>query len=160
VVVMNWSSYYDSAITPHGRAPPSRKASEKYRAYAAINSQIAAFCGLQPAGRVRHASSRGRLRHNKTRSSSVSKEFPVSLATASEHAAVGLPWAAFAGSFAARNLLGEADEDYKKYYRYFSNRRHFAFPSGLVKIIGKPLVFSLSKQLGEVLSGRSPPQAR
>ena len=57
---------------------------------------------------------------------------------------VGLPWAAFAGSFAARNVLGEADEDYKKYYRYFSNRRHFAFPSGLVKVIGKPLVFSLS----------------
>jgi hypothetical protein len=62
---------------------------------------------------------------------------------------VGLPWAAFAGNFAARNMLGEADEDYKKYYRYFSNRHHFAFPSGLVKIIGKPLVFSLSN------SGRS-----
>ena len=57
---------------------------------------------------------------------------------------VGLPWAAFTGSFAARNVLGEADEDYKKYYRYFSNRRHFVFPSGLVKILGKPLVFSLS----------------
>jgi gamma-glutamylputrescine oxidase len=39
---------------------------------------------------------------------------------------------------------GEADEDYKKNYRYFSNRRNFAFPSGLVKIIGKPLMFSLS----------------
>lgn len=50
----------------------------------------------------------------------------------------------FAGSFAARNVPGEADEDYKKYYRYFSNRRHFALPSGLVKIIGKPLMFSLS----------------
>lgn len=58
--------------------------------------------------------------------------------------AVGLPWAAFAGSFAARNVLGEADEDYKKYYRYFSNRRHFVLPSGLVNIIGKPLMFSLS----------------
>jgi gamma-glutamylputrescine oxidase len=57
---------------------------------------------------------------------------------------VGLPWAAFTGSFAARNVLGEADEDYKKYYRYFSNRRHFVLPSGLVKIIGKPLMFSLS----------------
>jgi hypothetical protein len=52
--------------------------------------------------------------------------------------------AAFAGSFATRNMLGEANENYKKYYRYFSNRRHFAFPSGLVKIIGKPLVSSLS----------------
>src|SRR5215203_2808610 len=57
---------------------------------------------------------------------------------------VGLPWAAFTGSFAARNVLGEADEDYKKYYRYFSNRRHFVLPAGLVKIIGKPLMFSLS----------------
>ena len=26
---------------------------------------------------------------------------------------VGLPWATFAGSFAARNILGEADEDYR-----------------------------------------------
>ncbi|HYI26575.1 MAG TPA: hypothetical protein VD863_01880, partial [Bradyrhizobium sp.] len=58
--------------------------------------------------------------------------------------AVGLPWAAFSGSFAARNVLGEADEDYKKYYRYFSNRRHFVLPAGLVNIIGKPLMFSLS----------------
>lgn len=57
---------------------------------------------------------------------------------------VGLPWAAFAGSFAARNILGVADEDYKKYYPYFSNRRLFAFPAGLAKIIGKPMLFSLS----------------
>lgn len=57
---------------------------------------------------------------------------------------VGLPWATFAGSFAARNILGEADEDYQKYYPYFSNRRHFALPSGLASIIGKPAVFSLS----------------
>lgn len=28
---------------------------------------------------------------------------------------VGLPWACFAGSFAARNVLGIAGEDYKKY---------------------------------------------
>ena len=58
--------------------------------------------------------------------------------------AVGLPWAAFSGGFAARNVLGEAGDDYKKYYRYFSNRRHFALPAGLVKVIGKPLMFSLS----------------
>lgn len=57
---------------------------------------------------------------------------------------VGLPWAAFAGSFAARNVLGEADEDYAKYYPYFSNRRHFVLPVGLAKIIGKPALFSLS----------------
>jgi gamma-glutamylputrescine oxidase len=57
---------------------------------------------------------------------------------------VGLPWAAFAGSFAARNILGDGDDDYKKYYPYFSNRRHFALPSGLAKIIGKPALFSLS----------------
>lgn len=57
---------------------------------------------------------------------------------------VGLPWAAFAGSFAARNVLGVGDEDYKKYYPYFSNRRHFVLPIGLAKIIGKPALFSLS----------------
>ncbi len=57
---------------------------------------------------------------------------------------VGLPWASFAGSFAAQNILGTAGEDYKKYYRYFSNRRHFSLPSGLAKIIGKSLVFSLT----------------
>jgi gamma-glutamylputrescine oxidase len=57
---------------------------------------------------------------------------------------VGLPWAAFAGSFAARNVLGEADEDYEKYYPYFSNRRSFSFPAGLAKVIGKPALFSLS----------------
>jgi gamma-glutamylputrescine oxidase len=57
---------------------------------------------------------------------------------------VGLPWAAFAGSFAARNILGSGDDDYKKYYPYFSNRRHFVLPSGLGSIIGKPALFSLS----------------
>lgn len=57
---------------------------------------------------------------------------------------VGLPWAAFAGNFAARNVLGTADDDYKKYYPYFSNRRHFMLPSGLGKIVGKPMLFSLS----------------
>lgn len=58
--------------------------------------------------------------------------------------AVGLPWAAFTGSLAARHILGDADEDYEKYSRYFSNRRHFSFPAGLAKIIGKPMLFSLS----------------
>ena len=27
---------------------------------------------------------------------------------------------------------------------YFSNRRHFALPSGLAKIVGKPALFSLA----------------
>ena len=57
---------------------------------------------------------------------------------------VGLPWASFAGSFAARNVLGIADADYKKYYQYFSNRRHFVLPAGLGNLIGKPLLFSLT----------------
>jgi gamma-glutamylputrescine oxidase len=57
---------------------------------------------------------------------------------------VGLPWASFAGSFAARNILGSADEDYKKYYHYFSNRRHFTLPAGLARLIGKPMLFSLT----------------
>jgi gamma-glutamylputrescine oxidase len=57
---------------------------------------------------------------------------------------VGLPWAAFAGSFAARNVLEIGDEDYAKYYPYFANRRHFILPIGLAQIIGKPALFSLS----------------
>ena len=57
---------------------------------------------------------------------------------------VGLPWAAFAGSFAARNVLGEADDDYAMYYPYFSDRRHFVLPSGLARVIGKPALFSLT----------------
>jgi len=44
----------------------------------------------------------------------------------------------------ARNVLGEADEDYRKYFNYFSNERDFFLPSGLGKIIGKPMLFSLS----------------
>jgi len=57
---------------------------------------------------------------------------------------VGIPWATFCGSFAARNVLGEADEDYKKYFNYFSNKRSFALPSSLGNIIGKPMLFSLA----------------
>ena len=73
---------------------------------------------------------------------------------------VGLPWATFAGSFAARNALGEADEDYKKYYPYFSNRRHFALPSGLARIIGRPALFSLTNawaKFYQVDAHRKPP---
>jgi gamma-glutamylputrescine oxidase len=57
---------------------------------------------------------------------------------------VGIPWATFTGSFAARNVLGDADEDYAKYFNYFSNERYFWLPSKLGKVIGKPLLFSLS----------------
>jgi gamma-glutamylputrescine oxidase len=57
---------------------------------------------------------------------------------------VGIPWATFCGSFAARNVLGEAEDDYRKYFNYFSNQRHFALPSSLGKVIGKPLLFSLA----------------
>jgi len=55
-----------------------------------------------------------------------------------------VPWASFAGSFAARNILGNADGDYKKYYLYFSNRRHFTLPAGLARLISKPILFSLT----------------
>lgn len=58
--------------------------------------------------------------------------------------AVGIPWAVFTGSFAARNVLGEADDDYAKYFNYFSNQRHFSLPSSLGKVIGKPMLFSLT----------------
>jgi hypothetical protein len=55
-----------------------------------------------------------------------------------------VPSASFAGSFAARNILGNADADYKKYYFYFSNRRHFTLPAGLARLISKPILFSLT----------------
>jgi gamma-glutamylputrescine oxidase len=58
--------------------------------------------------------------------------------------AVGIPWAVFTGSFAARNFLGVADEDYQKYFNYFSDKRDFFLPSALGKVIGKPLLFSLN----------------
>jgi len=57
---------------------------------------------------------------------------------------VGIPWATFCGSFAARNILGDADEDYRKYFNYFSNQRYFSLPTSLGKIIGKPVLFSLA----------------
>jgi gamma-glutamylputrescine oxidase len=57
---------------------------------------------------------------------------------------VGIPWATFCGSFAARNLLGDADVEYGRYFNYFSNQRYFALPSGLGKIVGKPMLFSMA----------------
>jgi len=57
---------------------------------------------------------------------------------------VGIPWAAFCGGFAARNVLGEADDDYKKYFNYFSNEREFSLPAGLSKVVGKPMFFALA----------------
>jgi gamma-glutamylputrescine oxidase len=57
---------------------------------------------------------------------------------------VGIPWATFCGSFAARNVLGEADEDYRKYFNYFSSQRYFTLPSSLASVIGKPMLFSLA----------------
>ena len=57
---------------------------------------------------------------------------------------VGIPWAAFCGSFAARNVLGDADDDYKKYFNYFSNERYFSLPTAVSRIIGKPMFFALS----------------
>jgi gamma-glutamylputrescine oxidase len=58
--------------------------------------------------------------------------------------AVGIPWAVFTGSFTARNILGVADEDYQKYFNYFSNERQFFLPSSLGNVIGKPMLFSLT----------------
>jgi gamma-glutamylputrescine oxidase len=57
---------------------------------------------------------------------------------------VGLPWACFTGSFAARNILGVAGDDYQKYYNYFSNRRYFFLPAWLGNVIGKPILFSIT----------------
>jgi gamma-glutamylputrescine oxidase len=37
-----------------------------------------------------------------------------------------------------------ADDDYRKYFNYFSNERYFWLPSSLGNVIGKPMLFSLS----------------
>ena len=50
----------------------------------------------------------------------------------------------FRRRIAAHAALGQAGDEYAKYYPYFTNRRHFFLPSGLGRIIGKPLLFSLS----------------
>jgi gamma-glutamylputrescine oxidase len=57
---------------------------------------------------------------------------------------VGIPWATYCGSFAAQNVLGDADEDYEKYFNYFSRDRYFQLPAGLGRLLGKPMLFSLS----------------
>ena len=57
---------------------------------------------------------------------------------------VGIPWATFCGSFAARMVLGEADDDYRKFFNYFTNQRYFSLSSSLGKVISKPVLFSLA----------------
>jgi gamma-glutamylputrescine oxidase len=57
---------------------------------------------------------------------------------------VGLPWAAFAGDFAARCAIGTARDDEARYYEYFSDRRAYAFPAWSGKIITKPAEFALN----------------
>jgi hypothetical protein len=66
---------------------------------------------------------------------------------------VGLPWASFAGSFAAQNILGTSGEDYKKYYRYFSNRRHFSPAVWIGEDYRQATGFFPNQCLGEILSG-------
>jgi gamma-glutamylputrescine oxidase len=61
------------------------------------------------------------------------------LAAHSRHCA-GCLWA----TFAAGNILGDADEDHWKYYPTFPNRRHLPLPSGLARIMGKPALFPLA----------------
>lgn len=57
---------------------------------------------------------------------------------------VGLPWAAFCGDFVGRVILGRAEKDEERYYRYFSPRRPFLVPTWLEPVSGKPLVFALN----------------
>ncbi len=57
---------------------------------------------------------------------------------------VGLPWASFCGDFLARDILSIAAADEKKYYEYFCDRRYFFLPSGLSKLIGKPLLYAIN----------------
>ncbi|HEY6808138.1 MAG TPA: FAD-binding oxidoreductase [Gemmatimonadales bacterium] len=56
---------------------------------------------------------------------------------------VGLPWAAFCGDFAARQVLGTAAEE-ARYYDYFRADRRFLIPLWVERMAGKPLVFSVN----------------
>lgn len=58
--------------------------------------------------------------------------------------AVGLPWASFCGDFLARDILNAVTLDEKKYFKYLSDDRYFAFPAGLSKFIGKPALFAMN----------------
>jgi len=57
---------------------------------------------------------------------------------------VGLPWAAFCGDFAARHARSTETQQDHVYYRYFRPDRPFPMPLWSEKILGKPIVFSLS----------------
>ena len=57
---------------------------------------------------------------------------------------VGLPWASFSGHFVAANILGTATAEDQRYYTYFTDRRRFAFPVWLEKVIGKPALFAMN----------------
>ncbi len=57
---------------------------------------------------------------------------------------VGLPWATFCGDFVARSVLGVAEADDQKYYRYFCQDRDYLLPTWLERFVGKQLVFSLN----------------
>lgn len=57
---------------------------------------------------------------------------------------VGLPWATFCGDLVARMVLGDAQPEEQKYYRYFSNDRGFLVPVWLERVMGKKLVFTLN----------------
>ncbi|MGB9003289.1 MAG: FAD-binding oxidoreductase [Nitrosotalea sp.] len=57
---------------------------------------------------------------------------------------VGLPWATFCGDFVARNVLDNKGLDNEKFYRYFSDDRKFLIPTGMEKILGKQLVFTIN----------------
>jgi gamma-glutamylputrescine oxidase len=56
----------------------------------------------------------------------------------------GLPWATFCGDLAARTALG-AEGDDRRYYRYFGRSRGFLVPDPLVRLLGKPVAFSMNQ---------------
>ena len=57
---------------------------------------------------------------------------------------VGLPWASYCGDFVPRNFLKSERDDDSEYYEFLSNRRPFAFPAWLQKVVTKPILFALN----------------
>ena len=73
---------------------------------------------------------------------------------------VGIPWATFCGSFAARMVLGEADDDYRKFFNYFSNNRHFPAADRAWQGHRQADPVLAGQCLGQVPPGRYPAQSR
>ena len=67
---------------------------------------------------------------------------------------VGIPWATFTGSFAARNVLGDADDDYAQVLQLFLERALFLAAEQSRQCHRQAHAVLTLQQLGQVQAGR------